>query len=248
LSLTQKSGKKRGFTKVSEHDGKATSGVHMKKPCFNEEMLADYLEVRLTDAKRAEIESHIADCDSCLEDFTVAAPLVRGGDHPDLDPVPDRVTEAAIRVLNKRNASQFVAPTKKVQRSIKDICSVIFKSLTPEPWGEPELVPIRSSKKVVSKGLIHLKKTFKNVDAEIEIEKTSAFKALIRVKLTQNNGQHKGIRVTLKREHREISSQLFNGSTILFEDIPFGLYQLTFNRKDVILGEYVFEIKESVNG
>jgi len=58
--------------------------------------------------------------------------------------------------------------------------------------------------------------------------------------------QHKeGIRVTLSRAERELFSHLLGGGHVLFEDVTFGHYNLTFSKDGVIMGKYFFEIKDS---
>lgn len=220
----------------------------MKNPCPQDEVLADYMENRLKEEEAADVEAHLFDCDLCMESFLVAGKILRSGDLAGLDPVPDRVTQAALDRVLETYPSRQESATDKIRRHLKEISQKALEYATSSPLGEPELVPIRSSRKVVSKDLIHLKKTFKNIDTEVEVEKTSPRKALIRVRLPNNNGRGKGVRVTLERDRREISSQLFGNGTVLFEDISFGLYRLTFSQNDVILGEYVLEIKESENG
>ena len=220
----------------------------MKTPCPDEEMLADYLEGRLFDGERHEIDEHLSGCDICLEDLMVARSLVRGGDSLELDPVPSQVTQAAVSLVNSQGSIWPGSLRERLNRSIKGLHLRLSGLFSPTPWGEWRLAPIRGSKKVVSRDLISLRKAFKGIDVEIEIEKTGESKALIRVKLPKNNSLGKRIRVTLKRGEREISSHLLDGGYALFEDIPFGHYGLTFARDGVMLGTYFFEIKESSNG
>ena len=97
---------------------------------------------------------------------------------------------------------------------------------------------------MVSKDLVRLKKSFKTVDVEIEIEKTGENTSCIRVRLPRNA---EGIRITLVQDDRgrEISSQLLNGGDAIFEEIRFGHYSLIFTRDGEKLGVYRFVTKES---
>jgi hypothetical protein len=220
----------------------------METSCPDDEIIVDYMQDRLLGENKAKIETHLASCDLCLEGFVVTRNLVREDDPPDLEQVPIRVTRVAVDLVTGRHLKQYDSIKEKAGRYLNDICSKTLSYFNLEPWGSPALSPIRGSREVVSEGLIHLRKTFENIDTEIEIEKRADRKAHIRIKLSENNRQKKGVRVTLKRDSREISSHLLSGSYVLFEDIPFGRYNLTFTKGNVTLGEYFFEIKESLNG
>ena len=220
----------------------------MKTVCPDEEMIADYLEGRVSHDERSEIEEHLSCCERCLDEFIVARNLVRGEDRFELDPVPSRVTQAAARLVSSEGLISFGTLRERFRRLIKGIYSRISDLFHLTPWGEWRLAPIRGSRRVVSKDLIHLRKTFKEIEAEIEIEKAGENKALIRVTLPEDARQGKRIRVTLKKGEREISSHLLNGGYALFEDIPFGHYSLTFFRDGVMLGKYLFNIKETRYG
>jgi len=107
--------------------------------------------------------------------------------------------------------------------------------------------PVRGFKRKVAKDLVLLKKTFEDVESEIEIEKVGENKALIRVRLLLADLTSQKIRVTLKKGDREIASHLAEEAYVLFEDIPFGHYSLTFARDGLTLGTYLFEIKETAH-
>ena len=113
---------------------------------------------------------------------------------------------------------------------------------------EWQLAPVRGSRKAVSDELFRIKKSFREFDTEIEIEKTGENTAHIRIRLFECNGSNSGIRVTLKRGEREFCSSLFSGGRVLFEDISFGPCKLIFDRDGVSLGAYFFDIKETRNG
>ena len=220
----------------------------MIPPCPDDEIIVDYMQGRLLGENKAKIETHLASCDLCLEGFVVTRNLVREDDPPELEQVPNRVTRVAVDLVTGQHLKQYDSIKEKAGRYLKDIYSKTLSYCNFESWGSPAFAPIRGSREVVSEGLIHLRKTFKNIDTEIEIEKRADRKAHIRIKLSENNRQKKGVKVTLKRDAREISSHLLSGSYVLFEDIPFGRYNLTFTKGNVTLGEYFFEIKESLNG
>ncbi|MFH1479807.1 MAG: hypothetical protein ABIG67_00930 [Pseudomonadota bacterium] len=220
----------------------------MKRSIHDEELLADYLEGRLSEKERSEREQHLTECQTCLEDLIVTSNIVRGGEGPEVNPVPSRVTQAAVHLVNRE--SLLIPPDslwERTRQSIKGLYARLSDPFRAAFQGEWGLAPIRGARRFVSKDLIHIRKTFKEVETDIEIEKTGDHKAHIRISLPKADIE-RGIRVTLTRGEREISSHPLNDGPTLFEEIPFGHYGLTFARDGVKLGTYFFEIKESSNG
>ena len=178
----------------------------------------------------------------------VAGSLERVEKEHKSDPVPARVTKAAFDMISNQISIPSGSLIGKVKQSIKDLYAWLIDSFSPAVWRGWRFAQIRGSQKVVYKDLIRLKKIFKEMEAEIEIEKKGENKSLIRIRLG-NDIRNKGdVRVTLKKGDREISSNLFNRGYAVFEDVPFGHYNITFSRNGVILGEYFFKIKETHYG
>jgi hypothetical protein len=220
----------------------------MEITCPDEERLADYLEGRLSDNERAAIEEHLSDCETCLEVFMVARDLTRNEDRFKMDPVPSEVTRAALHLVHNVDSISASVPWQGFKRLFKALRSGSSWLLSPLPWGAWRLAPIRGSRRAVPKGLIRLRKNFKGLEVEIEIEKTGKDKTLIRVKLPEDARPVKDVRVTLKKGEREISSYLLNRGYVVFEDILFGHYRIGFSRSGEMLGEYLFNTKETHHG
>jgi hypothetical protein len=217
----------------------------MKNACFNDELLADYIEGRLTDDGRTTVEKHLYDCEICLDGFMVAQRLAREDVQLEPASAPGRVTRAAVELVGSQVSAPELSLKQRLKRSFRALSTGLSDIVRPLSWGQTALGPIRGSKIVVSDDLVHLRKTFKEIETEIEIEKSGNFTAHIRIRLTQNSNHRKGVRATLKKGEREIFSHPLIGAYVLFEDIPFGHYELDFSTNGVKLGTYLFEIKES---
>ena len=221
----------------------------MKTACPDEEIIVDYIEGRLSDEDRANIEAHLSRYEMCLEEFIVANNTIRYWEQFDYETVPSQVTQAAVRLIQSRGSPSYATILREtVERLIKGLRRRIPNLFPLTFWGTWGLSPIRGSKKVIFKDLIHLKKAFKEIEAEIEIEKTGKNKTLIRIKLLKDLRPDKKIRITLKKGEREISSHLLVEEYVLLEYIPFGHYSLTFKRDGEKLGTYSFNIKETSYG
>jgi hypothetical protein len=219
----------------------------MKKACPSDEMLADYLQGHLAEKEGSEMEEHLSDCTICLEELVIANSLFQGANLPQLDAVPAEVTEAAVRLMQSLDSAESDSLSEKFERAIKDLPTRISDFLNHKTWAELQPQPVRGFKRKVAKDLVLLKKTFEDVESEIEIEKMGENKALIRVRLLLADLTSQKIRVTLKKGDREIVSHLAEEAYVLFEDIPFGHYSLTFARDGLTLGTYLFEIKETAH-
>jgi len=220
----------------------------MKDLCHKDEMLADYMEGRLSDLERSQMEGHLSSCETCMQTLILGNSLVRGGNQPNLEDVPERVTERAVRLFHNRNVTHTTNPLRQKLQKVHDILyNTLFDFFN--MWKQRQLAPVRGSKQVISKDLMRLKKCFKEIETEIEIEKTGKLNSIIRVILLDDLKGSKDVRVTLRKENeREVSSQLLNGRGAVFENTPFGHYQLVFIRDGQELGIYRFVIKEMPHG
>jgi len=212
-----------------------------KKSCPDEEMIADYLEGRLSAEDKEAMDAHLSECELCLEELVIAGKAMK--DTAEAPAVPLSVTEAAVRLVAKQTTGAAEKSLKESIATYMERVSDYFRFSLPWRW---QHATIRSSKVESAPDLVVIRKVFKEIEAEIEIEKTGEDKAHIRVKA---DGREKnGIRVTLKKGEREISSQLLSGDHVLFEDIPFGRYEIAFSTNGSELGTYTFEIRESRHG
>lgn len=219
----------------------------MRIRCPDEERLGEYLEGRLSEEDRSQMEEHLSDCQICLEALVITNSLVRGRDGFELHPVPDGVTEAAMHLVARQSAT-FDSLLGKLKGFVRDLGPRISDAIWLTPSGKWRLAPIRGSRRLASENLVRLRVPFREIETEIEIEKIGAGKAHIRVKFPKANKPRKATRVTLKKGEREIASYLLDGAYVLFENIPFGHYGICLAENGNNLGTYVFEIKGTRHG
>ena len=217
----------------------------MKTPCPDDEMLADYLEGRLLDKERFQLEAHISECEMCLERLAVSSGLLHGGTEGDLDTVPQAVTEAAVRLVKPKGSAKAEAISEGLKGAVRNLSDKVADFFRFTPWGAWQLQPIRSAQKKVDKNLIILQQTFRDMETEIEIERIGADQCHIRIRFPKPSPLGPGVRVTLKRGDREIASYLAEKDRVVFEDIPFGRYGLTLAKEGTPLGTFTFEITET---
>lgn len=213
----------------------------MKTKCFNEEILADYMEGRLSSENNYDVEAHLSECDMCLESFMVGKNLFM--DPPEQERAPIHVTQAALRLVEDVNTPPLDLLMKRTGAFAKDIYTKVSDYIAPVSWEDSFAIRGEAS---VPEDCFHIRKKFKEsgMETEIEIEKTGEDKANIRVILAGSAKEDTNIRATLKKDDREISSLLLDENHILFENIPFAHYNLVFTRHGQELGSYVFTLRE----
>ena len=220
----------------------------MEQKCPDEETLAAYMEGLLPEDQRSRIEAHISSCNRCFEEFEMTTGMVRGGPLSDAEKAPLEVTQSALRLVNSQNAMPGSLFVGKIRHSLSILNDRLLRLVRLSMRADWQLAPIRGSKGALSQGLFRIKKSFKDFDTDVEIEKTGENKAHIRISISAQNGSWKGIRATLKRGNRELCSALFSHGSVSFEEISFGPCKLTFEKDGVSLGVYSFHIKETVHG
>jgi hypothetical protein len=213
--------------------------------CPDEEKLVDFLEGHLSGDDRSQTEEHLAGCQSCLEAFVIANTLTRGSSEAELEPVPARVTETAVRKITSRYPMTSHSLTRGIRPSLRRLGARMIEALSSRWLGAGYPAPVRSSRIVASENRIRVRVPFREIETEIEVEKAGVGTATIRLRLLEASNFGKALRVTLKEGEREITSHLLEGSPVLFEDIPFGHYGVSLTEDGKILGTYLFEIKES---
>jgi len=218
----------------------------MRTKCVRDEVLMDYLEGRLSYKGRSKVERHLATCDTCLEEVVVTGEMIRGTRDFELETVPEDVTRRAMVAVRAIGDNSLLDKVSIYVSLLDSKLSDAFAGFW--PWKNPGLAPVRGSKTLIAKDLILLRKSFADLEAEIEIEKKGKDKVSIRVMLLRDDIPAKPIRVTLFKNGREVASYPFNRSTALFEDMPFECYVLVFTRRGVKAGEYSFEVKETRHG
>jgi hypothetical protein len=216
----------------------------MKIACPDDERLADYLEGRLLDKERFQLEAHMSECEVCLERLAVSSSLL-DGTKGELDTVPQAVTEAAVRLVKRKGSGVADAISEGFKGAVRNFSDRVTDFFRFTPWGAWQLQPVRSAKRKVDKNLIVLQQTFKDIETEIEIERIGADQCHIRILFPEKSPAGTGVRVTLKSGDREIASYLAEKDHMVFENIPFGRYGLTLAKEGVALGAFAFEITET---
>ena len=218
----------------------------MKNICPQEELLADYLEDRLGIDERSGIESHFSECSRCLDEFLTANSIVQNRQNLAPDPVPEHVTEAAVKLVAKRISRPQGSYKPRSYPLFYKIYSRFSEHIKLMRFNKNRYALVRGSRMSESSDFYRVRKMFKDIVTEIEIEKADLQIATIRVTLINGFGNENDYRLTLRnRKNREIASHRISDKFAIFENIPFGHYSLAFIKNGEKIGTYSFQIKES---
>lgn len=220
----------------------------MRQLCPNDERIIDYIEGRLSEEDRSDLEKHLSACEMCLEELVITNNIVAGKDIYELEPAPTEVTDAAVNLVTDRNPLPSSVLIDSVNNFISKLVSYIMNPIRLWSGRRWNPAPLRGIKIATSEDYVCLAVSFKDVKTEIEIEKTGINKANIRLRLKKPIKNQNSLRVTLKNGEREVASYLLDGTYVFFEDIPFGHYSISLVEDNVTIGTYSFEIKESHHG
>jgi hypothetical protein len=218
----------------------------MKNLCPQEELFADYLENRLATEERSGIESHFSDCTRCRDEFLTANSMTQSREYLEADPVPEHVTGAAVKLVAQLVSRPQDSYKPGSYQFFNKIYSRISEHIKLMMFNKNRFASVRGSRRSETSDFYRVRKMFKEIVAEIEIEKAGHQTAAIRVTLINGFGNENDFRVTLRNSNnREIASHRISGKFAIFEDIPFGHYSLAFMQNGKKIGTYSFEIKES---
>ena len=219
----------------------------MNTKCPSDDIMAGYLDGVLAVDEQAKLDAHIADCGICLDTITEGNRLLRGGNVVDTEPVPAFVTQSAIDAIQRKTDNGVSVLARKIKYSAKAMIERISDAVLISSGGSLHPAPIRGSKEKLGDDRVLLKKTFTEIDTEIEMEKSLGEAIHLRVRLAGASRAERGIRVSLQKSEREVFSQLLGSDYVLFEDVPYNRYTLIFSRNGRSLGAFAFEIKETMN-
>jgi hypothetical protein len=223
---------------------KPAGPVNNVLPCPGEEALADYLGNRLDMNGQQDLERHLCLCDTCLEAVIAGAALPEQEGPEAIIAVP----LSAIKTVLSRLGAQDTQPLQALWKRFKTACDGLVNSLMEIIFfKETEAVYVRGNKHIISKNLVVIEKTFKEIKLEIEVEKIGERTANIKVRASSpdTGARVDGVRVNILKDSREIASFITAGGEALFENIMFGEYKITVHQGEKRLGHLLLAVKES---
>jgi anti-sigma factor RsiW len=209
--------------------------------CPNDETLMDFLERRLPAKARKRVEIHLSRCDRCREQVTLCADVLAAEDGA-THCVPEQVTQEAVDAVLAGARRDWTRKLGREARRWAARGAAVLERLTFGPL--PASLPVRSSGETVGPAAIRRERLFEDLRVTIDIERSGAGAALIRVQAEALPTAGGLVRVALFRKEREAASGVLGPNPLLFEEIPLGRYALVFVTRGRTLGQYAFEITD----
>jgi len=217
----------------------------MKPSCPNEETLADYIEGRLDTAAARKIEQHLQVCDPCMEDFLTAGVVMRGGGDTSVRPAPPDVTRRALQTVEARTRGWLPVMKDKLANVTERVLSAADALKGLNLFDRPMFATVRSGSGTTVTRPSRTQIKVDNDTLQIDVKWTLHHTAVIKITSGKNESREIPIRVTVKRDDREIASQLLTGSYAVFDDLGAGRYDIEFVKNGLPLKSCSVEIKET---
>ena len=209
-----------------------------KKKCLSESELGAYIEGRLLPDKKESIDNHLVECNNCWEDFvSVNRAVIQ--QLPVIDDVPEHLIRKVVERYPEKHSLfdiviGFAGDVLKI-----DHFSAGFNMLSSLP-----AAAVRGSRNVPP-GMVILKKSFEDMNVELDIEKVGANLCNIKVMIDDVKSEvlMNTLRVELVTGERELVSNLIEDGETILEDIASGKYTIKIHKNGKTLGEIALKIK-----
>ncbi|OQX11779.1 MAG: hypothetical protein BWK80_44410 [Desulfobacteraceae bacterium IS3] len=201
----------------------------MMKSCITVGTLADYIEGRLSDDEKDQVEEHLSRCDECLEEFVFAQALLNDSELMETEYGP----EPADRVM-----TVFQEVRGLVKQKISDWLTEL-----PVPIWLGQYEAVRSTA-VPSSAYMLIKKNINEFQTELFISQEENDKARLCIRVFKNNRLARNASLTLIRDGEIPFARVLNRDYVCFDRQLFGEYRLAVGHdaEAALKNTYCFEI------
>jgi len=205
----------------------------VKDPCPDDETLAAFIEGKLPEQRHREISLHFLTCPKC-RDYVAAA----WGQIPKRLRVPVEVIKKAAEILPAEESAWEV-----VVKFTSDFVEVIKNTGARTQYFAPAYASARSDR-VCQSSLVAVSENIGGIETELEIERLDSGEGELKVNFKESGGiPNPPLRVTLKKNNKELESCIASRGSTVFEKVPIGAYDISISRKGISLGEITLEMK-----
>jgi len=209
------------------------------KKCFSEFEMGAYIEGSLSPEMKEAFENHFASCDHCWSEFVELNRVIIKESDMLAGEVPEHLIKKAVRMFPEKSGLFDI-----VLKLVRDSVDVVYSAHDITAFTPLPVSGLRSGK-IVRPEMIVLKKSFKDIDVQLDIEKVNENICNIRVSVDtlKNRDLIKGLRVELISEGRELVSVPVEGGETILEDIKTGRYAIKISRKWEIVGQISLKLE-----
>lgn len=209
------------------------------RPHPDEEMLAGFLEGRLSDKDSRQVKEHLINCDSCLEAFLLNLKLKT----PETKEVPQDLLERVKGLLTAKEESSVLEIILKLKEEVLEIINTTGDVLVGQEFMPACLLRSRSIKDF--KDEVHILKDFKDIRVELKLENKGGkfFNLIITAKEKSTQKVLKDLRVALIKDDVELESYLTDSGSVTFEHVLLGKYAVEISSVENKLASVLLDIK-----
>ncbi|UCH44560.1 MAG: hypothetical protein JSV11_09680 [Nitrospiraceae bacterium] len=207
--------------------------------CLKDYEIGAYLEGRLSDIDKDKLEKRLYSCKECWEDFVMMKQAITYDTGEPEEEIPSYLIQRAINMYPEKTSLIDV-----IVGFLKDSLQVMhysegFNISMPLPVGG-----LRSGT-VEQPNMVVIKKSFDDIEVELDIEKTGGDLCNIRVAVEEVRKKmpEKPLRVELVSHDRELVSNLLEKGETLLEDVGTGQYTIKIHTKGKVFGEIALKIE-----
>ncbi len=183
--------------------------------CPDEEILAIFLGGHLLENRRKEVETHLAKCSFCLEDFVAA---YKSSQDCATKRVPQRLIDKAMGFVEGKETLFDLAV-----RLVKD--SIELVSTSGRVASAPVPAAIRRGPKLSEGSILQLEKEVGRFRVAVEMDLKEPGVCQVVANVTEESGEPaEGVRLSLSAGDREQASFLTRGGVVVFDRIAPGEY------------------------
>ncbi len=220
------------YKKWQKH--RPADGVHP-----DEEMLACFLEGKLSEQDSEILKGHLLKCSVCAENIAVGI---------NLDPLESKelslgLLEKAKSLVSSQGRVSFLEIFLKLKEKTLEILSTTGDVLVGQ---ELILAPVLRSRKIKDfKDEVNILKDFDDIRVEVKIENKSGREFSLTVAAKEKTSQKliKDLRVTLIKDDIELESYHADTGKVTFEHVLLGAYKVEVSSVEERLAAIILDIK-----
>ena len=224
----------------------------METSCIDLDMFTAYFGNYISKEDRKMVEKHLAGCNKCLKLFTMTTEHLLDPDIYEYEPACESKGQALWKSIQH-----------KIDRLIKwgHDCFPPKWTLPKSPSFQPIPVRVREEESAIDSqsketqesfskdespiDFIHIKKECDPLMIEIYVEHTSENKICFKIRAHWNNQVPDDIFVYLKPKDKGPAAKPLVNEYVIFENLPYGSYQLIVEQNNKNKGLFEFEINHN---
>jgi hypothetical protein len=210
--------------------------------CPDEEILASYLAGGLTPSMGEEMETHLAQCSTCLDELSAAQSSILGDEK---ETVPGALIAKAMALIPQAAQEEgFLDMVVRLARG-----SLELVSTTGQLVEVPGLAGVRGKPESPGTAILQVEKEMGRFKVAVEVEPVEDELCQLAVTVRgEGTLPADGIRLSLLAGGREQASYLARQGTAIFDRISPGDYRLAITEANAPLGSIRLTIKEGHHG